>query len=662
MAANGRTDDGFRRWQLAAVSLLVIGLAGALARDALFSSKVPFLSRRDAPWIVAQTPLQTHGMEIDRSHPPTAWFERTFRSDAPSGPVVLNVRAMREVTLFLNGRELPQDIPASPQWKRLRRLDLMPFLADGKNVLVARVRNPDGNPALQLWIDGLEERIETDARWPSKWEGDPLAFAELAEDSVRHPDAGVLPAPVASLARHGIAFGMLGIAGGLLYLGLRRIPPRFVRWAPAVTCALLTIFWVVFLHKILAYPAEIGFDAAAHLEYIRWIGARHGLPTPDAGSAMYHPPLHHASTAMLVSALGAIGIGERTVVSLLPMASGFGMGLVAGAMMRVLAPAAPWLEAAALLAAGLLPMNLTLAGGVSNEGSYSLLASLALLATLHALLRKRSSLRDDVVLGALLGAAALTKYSSLLWLPLLLGAVAVKRLCVERSGVARAAGGTLLAGSIAVALAGWVYVRNAWLFGDPLVWNLDATPGESWWQLPGFHTVDYFLRFGDSFTAPWFSSFYSFWDSLYTTLWGDGLLSGAIGPRDAPLRWRYDVMAASFLLAAPATLCLAAGWAVAVRIAFRDADLGRRLAFSLLIALPPILLAAIASASLHYPFWSSSKSFYALALAPTLASLGVLGFAALDRFLTARAPVALQVLPYAWAAALFGSIVWSYAG
>lgn len=660
--SDARTHDGFRRWQLAAAALLVLGIVGVLVRDVLWSPAVPFLLRGEAAWIVAQTPIQTHGMEIDYAHPPTAYFERTFSSDIPPGPVTLHVRALREVALFLNGRPLPLLAPDSSQWRRLRHVDLKPFLAPGKNVLVAVVRNPGGNPALQLWIDGLAERIETDPQWPSKWEGDSLAYAALAEDSLRHPEARVLPAPIASLAQHALAFGLLAVVGVILYLLLRRCPPHLAQWAPAFAIACLVVFWALFFRKVVSLPAEVGFDAAAHLDYIHWIAARHALPGPADGAVMYHPPLYHALTAALVRGLGRLGVGERALVSLLPMASGFGMALVAHGMMRLLAPTAPWLAAAASVSAGLLPMNLTLASCVSNEAPHALLASLALLITLRALLRKHASSREDVLLGLLLGAAALTKYSILIWVPLLLAAIAAKRLLVERAGVARAAKGCLLSAAIVVAIAGWVYARNAWLFGDPIIWSLNAVPGKSWWQLPGFHTAAYFLRFGDAFTAPWFSSFHSFWDSLYSTLWGDGLLSGAVGPADAVPRWRYDVMAATFLLAIPATLLIALGWVVMGRNAIRDADPGRCLAFSLLVALLPILLGTIASGTLHYPFWSGPKAFYLLALTPALASFGVFGFAAVDRFLAARAPLAVQALAYGWAASFFGAIVWSHLG
>ncbi|MCX5737520.1 MAG: hypothetical protein NTZ61_03305 [Proteobacteria bacterium] len=602
-----RAERRFTRGQLAIAALLALGIAGVLTRDVLRSPAVPFLARDDTPWIVARTPLQTDGMLIERAKPPTSFFERKFIAKPGATHVTLRVRALREVSLVLNGKELPLPRRDPDRWKDATLLDLTPHLVAGENVLFASVRNPAGNPALQLRIDGLEQTFITDQRWISAWQGDPVAYAVRAEDSIRHPESVELPAPPASLEAKAVPLLLLAAGGGALFWLLGRRPDA-AHWAPAAALALVTLFWLLLFRRIAGTPADVGFDASAHIAYIEWILAH--------------------------------------------------LAFVARSMARTLAPDAPWLAAGSTLMAGLLPMNVTLATCVSNEAPYALLASLALLATLRALLRERSSLRDDMLLGVVFGAAALTKYSILLWVPILLGTLAAKRWTVEGTRIARAAGGASLSLAITAVLAGWVYLRNYRLSGNPLVWNLNADPDNSWWQLPGFHSADYFLRFGDALTRPWFSSFHSFWDALYSTLWGNGLLSGVISPRLAVRDWNYEWMAAVFLLAVPATLLLALGWVCAVRAALRGSDRGRRLGYSLLVGLPPILLASIASVSLHYPFWSVAKSFYALALTPTLAVLTVLGFAALDR----RLPNAIRALPFCWAAAFLGAIVWSQLG
>lgn len=647
------------RWQIAATALLLFGIAGVVAFQVLRSPDVPFLLADDAPWIVAQTPLQTNGMELDAAQPPRSLFERRFLGAGRSDRVTLHVRALRQFELSLNGQLVPATSDPT-RWKDVAVVDVTSRIVPGENVLVARVTNPEGNPALQLRIEGLAEPIVTDTRWPSAWEGDPVAFATLAEDSVRHPESALLPAPLASLRAKALPLALFAAVGALLFVVLQRLP-RAAPWAPTVALALVTAFWLLLFRNVLRTPADVGFDAAAHLHYVEWFVAHRWLAPPDAGSATYHPPLFHALAALLLAGARSIGVSDHAALVMLPLAAGLGMVWVARGMARALLPDAHWIEAAAILATAFLPMNLTLASCVSNEAPYALLASVALLATLRALVRERTSLRDDVLLGALLGAAALTKYSALLWIPLLLGALGLKRLLVERTPVARATLRALLALGLVVAIAGWVYLRNADLTGNPVVTNHDATPGKSWWQLPGFHTATYFTRFGEVLVLPWFSSFYSFWDAFYSTLWGDGLLSGALSPGVAVRRWNLAWMAVVFALAVPASLLLAAGWIDALRRSLRGNAAGSRLAFSLLVVLPPILFASVLSVNLHYPFWSLGKAFYALALAPTLGLLGALGFAQLDGLL-GGAPLAIRALPHAWASAFLLAVACSYAG
>ena len=661
MASNVASLRRFRWLQLGAAGLLAGGVAGILAFDALRSPDAPFLARDGTPWIVAQTPLQTHGMRIDHAQPPTSLFELRFRVIDLPPTATLRVRALREVSLRLNGEPVHLGDHDPGRWKEATTVDVTSALVAGDNVLFARVTNPNGNPALQLRLDGLDWPLQTDATWLAAWEGDPVAYAALANDALRHPEGAALPAPLASLAARAVPLGMLGAIGCALFLGLRA-RPRAAQWAPAVALGAVTLFWIALFAKVVTMPLEVGFDADAHLAYVRWLLAKRALPAASDGAAMYHPPLFHALSALVLAAVGPDGIAARVGLAAVPMLSGLGLAFVARGMARVLIPGAPWPAAGAVLAAGLLPMSLTLAACVSNEAPHALLASLAVLATLRALVRERVTLRDDLAVGVLLAAAVLTKYSSVVLVPILVGALAAKRVAVEREPAARTFARAALGLGSVLLFAGWFYLRQYLVSGSPLVTNLNGTPGEAWWQLPGFHTSAYFLGFGDALTQPWFSSFHSLWDALYTTLWGDGLLSGATSPALAPRRWRYDWMAAGYLLALPATALLAVGWGRAAQLALRGAELGRRLAWSLVVLLPVVFLASFVQVSLRYPFWSVGKAFYALLLTPTLGLLGVLGFDALDRVLARHAPLVLRALPFGWAAAFGGAIAWAYVG
>jgi hypothetical protein len=660
-------DEITGRWlgraQIALAALLVLGASALLAHAALRSPDVPFVWSGKTRWIWPPIPPQTGTLWLDQSRPRTGLFERHFLVDRPQGPVTLRVRALRDVVLHVNGHEVALPGRDARRWKEATVVDIAPFLVTGDNVVRAEVRNPYGVGLLQLRIEGTVEPIVTDEHWLAAWEGDPLAPAAIADDGARLPDSSALPAPLLGIREHALALVALWLGGTGLFLGLRDRSWARTR-APPVAFALVVVFWAwFFVGKIARIPSDAGFDAPAHLAYIGAV--LHGtLPLANQGMETYQPPLFYGATALLLALLPASqdSIAQRAVLSLLPALSGLGIAFVAAAMARLLLSGSPWMEAGAIIVAGLTPMNLTLAASVSNEAPHALLASLALWATLRMLLAPSTTRRDDWTLGGLLGLALLTKYTSAILVPILVGAVALKRWFVESAPAASMAAGAARALALVAGLAGWLYLRNWLTLGDPFVWSLDAWPGKTLWQFPDFHTPGYFLRFGDALTQPWYAGFHGFWDSLYTTLWGDGMLGGAGGVEYFHGAWRTDWMAAVFLLALPATALVAGGWIWAGRGALRDASPRRRLALSLVVGLPPLFLVSLVSIQLHFPFWSFGKAFYALFLTPTLAVFAVLGFDSLDRLLAARVPTPIRSLPWGWAAAFLGAIAISYGG
>jgi len=641
----------------AALLLGAIGLWVAASR----SPDVALVSAGEAPWIWTSIPVQTGSRWILPEQPaPEARFERRFPGPQTKGPVLLHLRALRDVFVRANGRNVPLRDRDPRRWKDATEVDLTPYLVPGENLLQLEVRNPAGVALLQARLEGLDEPLETDGRWLAGLPGAPLVAAEIADDVTRLPEAASLPTPLASLRAHALALTLFGVAGAALFLALRG---RSGRAAPTVAIACVVACWVwLFAAKIVRLPSESGFDAPGHVAYIEQIATQRRLPFPSEGLLAYHPPLYHATAAALVTLVAPApgGTLQRALLSLLPALSGLGLAFVAAALVRMLHPGRPWLVAGAAVTAGFLPMNLTLSAGVSNEAPHALLASLALLVAVRALLAPAPSRRDDLLLGLALGAALLTKYTSAMLVPLLVGGVAVGRWLGGRASARASLAGALRSLALVAAIAGWLYARNLLYYRDPFVSSLNAWPGRSLWQYPGFHTPAYFTHFGDALTHPWYAGFHGFWDALYTTLWGDGMLSGVSAPVHAHALWRYDWMAAGFALALPATLAISAGWLRVVREAWRGDDVGRRVALSLLALLPLVFLVALLSVNLRYPFWSFAKAFYALFLTPALALFGVLGFEALDRVLARGRLRALRPLPWAWAAAFLGTIALAY--
>lgn len=664
------------RVQVAGAALFLLASTALLARAVWWDPQVPFLAGdAGGAWITDPMPLHTHGMWIERRAPRPRLFEYRFRRERVEGPVTLRLRALGEVRLRWNGRPVDLGGRDPRRWKETTVVDVTPFASAGENHLLAEVRNPDGAPLLSLRIDGLGTPIATGPGWRAARRGDPFAPALVASDARRLPEAAALAAPLPSFVAHAPALAALfamGAAAGAFV----RPTARLAAPLPRLALASVAAFWAwLFATKVVHIPAAVGFDAAGHVDYVRWILERGTLPLASDGFSFYHPPLFHLVAAALAWAFDPApgSVLEKAVLTLPASLAAFGLAVVAGALVGRLAPGRPGLRAAAIVAAGLLPMSLVLGACVSNEAPHALLASLAILVTVRALVAERATARDDVLLGLLLGAALLAKYTSALLVPLLVAALAAKRLLAEngpcagdeglraRAPAARAAAGAATSLALVALVASWFYLRNLLHFGDPFVWNLDVDPVRTWWQLPGFHTAGWFLRFGEAFATPWYAGFSSFWDSLYTTLWGDGLLSGAALPAGFHGRWRLDWMAAGFVLAAPATLLLGLGWGVVALRALRDRAPGMRIACALLAFLPLAFGLSLVSVNLRLAQWSLAKSFYALCLAPLLAALLVQGADAALRAAPGPARLARAAL-FGWAAAFGGAVVLAFAG
>ncbi len=134
---------------------------------------------------------------------------------------------------------------------------------------------------------------------------------------------------------------------------------------------------------------------------------------------------------------------------------------------RLALPAQPGLALAAAALTAFTPQFIFISASVNNDNLVIFLAALALWLLARTCCGQPDpimSWRDSVVLGVVLGLAALTKLNSLgLWLlaAVVLG-VSALRGGQTRQGLGRVA--AML--SIAVAIAGWWYVRNWRLYGD----------------------------------------------------------------------------------------------------------------------------------------------------------------------------------------------------
>lgn len=227
---------------------------------------------------------------------------------------------------------------------------------------------------------------------------------------------------------------------------------------------------------------------------------------------------------------------------------------------RLAGVAVPGRPAVALLAAALVafnPMVLFISASVNNDNLLMLLATLALVLLAVDVESDERGMRwrATIMIGVTLAAAALTKVSGLMLLPVAALALTLEALRTRdwRNWLGR--GLVLIA--LVLAVSGWWYARNVLLYGEP-------TGMARMVEIAGARPAGFSLP---ELRSEWKSFWYSFWGLFgafnilagpwFYALTGALSLIGATGlllaagrlvaKRAAPRRWRTHVLLATFL-------------------------------------------------------------------------------------------------------------------
>ncbi|MCH2172227.1 glycosyltransferase family 39 protein [Myxococcota bacterium] len=662
--------------RLAAAGLAPLSLALLFTHCALSPD---FAYLRDEPgaiWIMAPTRVDARLHQWGDPNIPHTRFSRLVSGLGPEA--TLRVRALGDFVVRANGTPLGGAVPARPgDWREESRFALGNRDLPENFELQIDVANRHGPALLWARLEGLvdpPDAVATDATWQTRITGGiadgTQGPAIRADDTRPNPAAYGGVAPGRALGRQTGSLLALFIVSALAFAGWRRLATGAVAGAPTgsrravgFAVALTLGVWSIFLTRFLEIPLHVGFDALHHHAYVAWLLERGEIPLATDGWSTFHPPLFYAGMGLLQEGVeqSGIAIPEALVARSLPFLAGLVSVLLVLATARALWPGRVKLQVLSLGFASLLPAHVYSSAYFSNESLHTALATAAILVTTRLLLVPTTPAAAVAGVGVLIGLAALTKFTAVVLAPLCLFFLLCKQLAVDGQSPGRIVGAGIGYTFAVLAIAGGYYARNIALFGDPFLANWGRLPGTdtSWWQQPGFHTWRYYTSFGAALSQPFMAGFESFWDSVYSTLWGDGFVAGRAYPAQRHPFWNYDFMALNYWAGLPATGLVALGGVRAVRTALGQGDPGRRAAFSFLTTLSWMVLLGFLYTSLRAPFFSQAKASYGLLLLAPASIFFALGFEACDNALRRSRSPSVQVARAALYAGLF--MCWSVA-
>ncbi len=602
---------------LAAAALAILVLA-AVAHHLWASPDVVLLVPRDgADWVRVDRPFEVRVFENVTS---TAEFETTLVIPPGFAGDDLSVTALRSIAVTVDGVPIMVVGPAD-NWKIARTVRLFPTLTAGPHQLRLFATNPTGPALVRAACPALGLHTG-DATWQAREPGGPWRPAIRAGDPWRPAMAEAYESTAPALLRCLPALFAL-FAAGAAAAWFRPGRPS-ADWGRRLRWTVLAAWGVLAIADLYRVPLTIGYDVLSHYAYVRYIAGHARLPPPDGGTQFFQTPLYYIVSAILwrgLTALGAAAGDLPYLIRLVPLACGAGLAELCYRTARHAFPRRPDLHAVAVVVGGGAPVNLYMSLLVGNEPMAACLGGSVALLGVRFLARPGDAAnpRWQVAAGAVLGLAVMTKVSMGLWAVPLAAAVA--------TAVARHAGPRRAAGAVAVVAATTAlicvpHVVRTWrLVGAPVV-SHTVLRGTTWWQDPGYRTPRQLLTFGRGLTRVAYGGIDSVADSLYSTVWGNGFLSGMADPHHAS-PWHWDLMACGLWFGLLPTAAIATG-ALAGRVR------GGRWFPVLSIGL---FVAALVWVYLTLPIYSCAKGSYLLSALPCAA---VLTAAGLDRIMVGR--------------------------
>jgi 4-amino-4-deoxy-L-arabinose transferase-like glycosyltransferase len=642
-------------WRIALLICLGGGAIAYTAHARNDPSIILLTSHEGAQWLKVDEPLEPAARPLGME---SVQFKTAIDVPADFRGAVLNVWALRACNAQIDEQPLTEHSPPPLSWKVPHLFDLPPLPSPGRHALRFTVTDADGPCLLCASCPALD--LRSGRGWETSRDGGATWRAAAAASDPEIPPsftAGFETNPPELLPAVLLLATIFVATFFIAYRAVYRSDTSSPRIASAARWGVLIAWFALAANNFFKVPYHVGFDVKDHLDYIAYIAREHRLPLPSEGWQFFQSPLFYLLSAPLFGVLLKRGSLEAAVtgVRIIPLLSGLLMTEACFRALRHVYPNRSDLQAMGTIFGGLLPMNLYMAQTVSNEPLAGLLSAMAIVLTLGQLAGVDAADPSDapprhpIVVagpcGLVLGLALLTKVSAALLIPPI---VIAWLFALSRRGlnVRKSMGCVSVLLLVAAIVCGWYYIRNWIEAGSPFVAGWDRRR-MGWWQDPGFRVPEHFERFGYALTHPIYAGVRGVWDSLYSTLWADGFLSG-IAEFPARPPWNYTLMHCGIWIALLPTAALAVGFVRAI-LPRRDYGLidTQRRAVAFAAGCVGIFFAAVLYLYLKLPIYTTAKASYMLGVTPCFALLAASGVDQLPRRRWIRAAVMAVVLTWA---------------
>jgi len=479
-------------------------------------------------------------------------FKYIFRTSKKIDNAMINVQALKSAVIFFDGVDIFSSSNPFNQWKEVHHIKVPFTVETGTHEIVIIVTSMNSHPAVIAYSDTLP--VRTGLGWYSSVDGKNWQMAVSASQVKQTAISKKFPSSVAAFVSIWpyltIVFVIvLTIPFLVRYLGhvIQKIPswgtePSHIRWAFLFLWALLA------LNNLFRLNFQVGSDVWGHIEYIDYIVKNRSLPLASEGWEMYQAPLNYILSAPLYALLI-----ERfdlpfvvKVLAIIPIICGLLQIEIVYRAARFVFAGRKDLQNIAIIAGALLPVHTYACQYVGNEPLGGLFMSLVILLCLSLIMPNQKERQTGyyVFLGFLWGLALLSKLTAAPLTLVLIIVLAFHTKLIQKP-LKIMLRPVIIVFGVSMLVAGWYYFRNCIKLGHPFSGIFDQLQITYWWQDPGYRTWSQILSFGQSLCYPVFSGVTSFWDSLYSTLWLDGMNSGLIDF----IPWNKNFMIAGALLA-----------------------------------------------------------------------------------------------------------------